>query len=183
MKRIAVFCASSEGNKPIYMEMAKEVGELIGARNYTLVYGGGSIGLMGALARGALSVGGKVIGVLPHFLTQKENAQEGIELIMVDSMHERKQKMHELTDACLTLPGGFGTMDELFEMITWGQLKLHQKPMALLNVNQYYSPLIQQLEVMKKEGLLKQEHQNLLLFDDNIERILEKMENYKPSNI
>lgn len=175
MKSIAVFCAASVGNQPLYLETAHQVGLAIAQRGLTLVYGGSKIGLMGEVARAALSVGGRVIGVLPHFLSSKEIALEGVKVIMVDTMHERKQKMCDLSDGFLTLPGGFGTLDEFFEMITWAQLQLKKAPNALLNCNGYYDFLLQQMDKMTEEGLLLQKNYDLVLRDENIERLLDKM--------
>jgi uncharacterized protein (TIGR00730 family) len=184
MKSIAVFCASAEGNHPIYRSVAEKVGKAIARKGYTLVYGGGSIGLMGVLASAALENGGKVIGVLPDFLEKRELGMvEVSELIIVESMHERKLKMSELSDGSLTLPGGFGTLEEFFEIITWGQLGLHKKPTALLNVENYYDHLIAHFHHMVKEGLLREEHFNLLMIDDDFERLLFKMENYRPPEL
>lgn len=180
MKRIAIYCASSEGTNPVYMEAAYHVGKTIAEKGYGLVYGGASVGCMGAVAKGALEQGGEVIGVLPHFLNKKEiAANELTELIMVDSMHERKLKMNELCDGSISLPGGFGTFEELFEMITWGQLALHRKPTCILNVNSYYDHLIQQLQFMKQEGLLQEKYLNMLLVDEDIYALISKMKNYK----
>ena len=180
MKNICVFCASAKGENPIYMENAFLLGKLIAQKGYGLVYGGAAIGCMGALARGALEGNGKVIGVLPHFLNRREISQTGLDqLIMVDSMHERKLKMNELTEGSITLPGGFGTLEEFFEIVTWGQLGLHQKPTALLNVNGYYDFLVAQLKHMNSERLLKGKHLDMLLIESNIEKLLNQMEVYK----
>lgn len=148
-------------------------------KQITLVYGGARIGLMGAVADGALSSGGKVYGVIPEFLRSKEIAHEGLtELILVNSMHERKIKMNELSDGVIALPGGFGTMEELFEMLTWAQLGLHKKPIALLNTNGFYNFLLNAIEIMVDEGFLKKTNQQMLLVDDDIDNLLVKMKNY-----
>jgi len=183
MKSIAVFCASSIGSKDIYREAAYKCGKTLAKKNIRLVYGGASVGLMGALADGALEAGGDVIGVLPHFLDRREIAHKKIVMIRVKSMHERKLKMHELSDACLTLPGGFGTMEEFFEMLTWAQLGLHEKPNAILNVNGFYDALINQFNVMVEEGLLKEKHRNILLIDNNIDTLIDKVLNYKAPEV
>ena len=184
MKRLSVFCASSEGNDPIYMEKAFAVGAALAKNNIGLVYGGASVGCMGAVAKGALSEGGEVIGVLPQFLNKREIAAFGLtELIMVDSMHERKLKMNQLSDGNITIPGGFGTFEELFEMATWGQLGLHTNPTAILNVNGYYDHLIAQMQHMTNEGLLKQEHLNTLVIETDIEILLQKMKGYTPPKL
>ena len=181
MKRLSVFCASSEGNHHIYMEKAFAVGAALARNNIGLVYGGASVGCMGAVAKGALSEGGEVIGVLPQFLNKREIAALGLtELIMVDSMHDRKLKMNELSNGNITLPGGFGTFEELFEMATWGQLGLHKNPTAILNVNGYYNHLIAQMEHMVKEGLLKKEHFETLVIEIDIDALLQKIEEYTP---
>lgn len=184
MKSIAVFCASSKGANDIYKENAYLTGKKIAEKGMRLVYGGATVGCMGAVAEGALDAGGEVIGVLPHFLDKREIAHLNItQLIRVESMHERKLKMHELSDGVLTLPGGFGTMEEFFEMLTWGQLGLHAKPCAVLNVNNFYAHLMLQLKMMNEEQLLKDKYLDMVLFDDSIEHLLIKMENYQAPEI
>jgi len=179
MKRITVFCGSSFGTEEIYKEQAALLGETLAKQNIELVYGGANVGLMGAVADAVLSKGGKVIGVLPNFLRSKEIAHQGLtELILVESMHERKTKMNDLCDGVIALPGGFGTLEELFEMITWAQLGLHKKPIAILNINGFYDSLIQLTEVMVSKGLLKEANQQMLLVSDTIDDLLDKMNNY-----
>ncbi|MFD1602455.1 TIGR00730 family Rossman fold protein [Flavobacterium artemisiae] len=179
MKRITVFCASSFGTDKIYEEQAVLVGKTLAEQNIELVYGGANVGLMGAVADGALQAGGKVIGVLPDFLRSKEIAHLGLtELILVESMHERKTKMSDLCDGVIALPGGFGTLEELFEMLTWAQLGLHKKPIAILNINGFYDALITLLETMTEKGLLKEVNQKMLLVSDNIDDLLYQMKNY-----
>lgn len=179
MKRITVFCASSFGTEKIYEEQAILVGKNLAEQNIELVYGGANVGLMGAVADGALNAGGKVIGVLPNFLRSKEIAHLGLtELILVESMHERKTKMNDLCDGVIALPGGFGTLEELFEMLTWAQLGLHKKPIAILNVNGFYDALITLLQTMTEKGLLKEVNREMLLVSDNIDDLLEQMKNY-----
>jgi uncharacterized protein (TIGR00730 family) len=179
LKRITVFCGSSLGNDDVYSLQATLLGQTLAKQNIELVYGGAKIGLMGAVAEGALSHGGKVIGVLPKFLRSKEIAHEGLtQLILVDSMHERKTKMNELCDGVIALPGGFGTLEEFFEMLTWGQLGLHQKPTAILNINGFYDSLIALVQTMTDKGLLKEVNQKMLLTSDNINDLLSKMMNY-----
>ncbi|MGO4293715.1 TIGR00730 family Rossman fold protein [Chitinophaga sp. RAB17] len=181
MKRIVVFCGSSAGKDPVYMEQAKLLGAALAERQLTLVYGGAKVGLMGAVADGALNAGGQAIGVLPHFLQQKELAHEGLtELILVDTMHERKTKMNELCDGVIALPGGFGTMEELFEMLTWGQLGLHKKPIGLLNINGFYDALIELSKTMTSNGFLKAENRDMLLCSNDINDLLQQMEQYEP---
>ncbi|MEO8589280.1 MAG: TIGR00730 family Rossman fold protein [Flavobacteriales bacterium] len=155
MQRIAVFCGASAGNDTIYHDAAQGVGRAIAARGMGVVYGGGHVGLMGAVADAALQAGGEVLGVIPGFMVEKELAHNGLtELLVVRDMHERKMRMHERSDAVIALPGGFGTMDELFELLTWRQLGLHAKPMGLLNVNGFYSPLLEQVARMDRDGFL-----------------------------
>jgi uncharacterized protein (TIGR00730 family) len=179
MKRITVFCGSSFGTEEIYKEQASLLGETLAKQNIELVYGGANVGLMGAVADGVLNNGGKAIGVLPNFLRSKEIAHLGLtELILVESMHERKTKMNDLCDGVIALPGGFGTLEELFEMITWAQLGLHKKPIAILNINGFYDSLIQLTEVMVSKGLLKEVNQQMLLVSDNIDDLLNKMNTY-----
>lgn len=179
MKRVVVFCGSSSGNDARFTEQALLLGETLAQQQIALVYGGARIGLMGAVADGALRAGGKVIGVLPRFLQSKEIAHaELTELHLVDSMHERKMLMNELCDGAIALPGGFGTMEEFFEMLTWAQLGLHQKPVALLNVAGFYDPLLALVQSMVDNALLKQSNQAMLLSSDNIDTLLDMMRNY-----
>ncbi|WP_281232559.1 TIGR00730 family Rossman fold protein [Flavobacterium gelatinilyticum] len=181
MNRITVFCGSSFGTDEIYQEQAVLLGKTLAKQNIGLVYGGANVGLMGAVADGALSENGTVIGVLPNFLRSKEIAHLGLtELILVESMHERKTKMNDLCDGVIALPGGFGTLEELFEMLTWAQLGLHKKPIAILNINSFYDSLIELTKVMVEKGLLKDVNQEMLLVSDNIDDLLEKMKNYTP---
>lgn len=184
MKRVTVFCGSSNGLNPIYAEQAFAFGKLLAEKNIELVYGGAKVGLMGAVAEGVLQHGGHVIGVLPHFLQQKEVAHTGLtELILVDTMHERKLKMHDLSDGAVALPGGFGTLEELFEMLTWGQLGLHRKPVAIYNTNGFYNPLIQMADTMVEEGFLKLVNREMLLVNDNAEALLSAMHTYQPVQV
>ncbi|MFC4476086.1 TIGR00730 family Rossman fold protein [Flavobacterium chungangensis] len=179
MKRITVFCASSFGTEKIYEEQAILVGKTLAEQGIELVYGGANVGLMGAVADGALNAGGKVIGVLPNFLRSKEIAHLGLtELVLVESMHERKTKMNDLCDGVIALPGGFGTLEELFEMLTWAQLGLHKKPIAILNINGFYDSLIALLQTMTEKGLLKEVNQKMLLVSDSIDDLLHQMQNY-----
>ncbi len=184
MKSIAVYCASSLGFEASWAKEARNVGAFMANRDITIVYGGGRVGLMGELANGALDNGGKVIGVIPDFLNSKEIGHQGISgLITVDTMHERKLKMSELCDGVIAMPGGFGTMEELFEMITWGQLGLHQKPVGVLNINGFYNHLILFVQEMEKAGLLKKENKDMLLVAATVEELLEKMENYNAPSV
>ncbi|WP_238654116.1 TIGR00730 family Rossman fold protein [Paenibacillus piscarius] len=181
MKSIAVFCGSSEGASPVYKECAIQLGKELAARNLTLIYGGATVGLMGAVADSVMQAGGQVIGVLPHFLKQREIEHTRLtELIMVDSMHERKLKMSELADGFIALPGGPGTMEEYFEIFTWAQLGLHQKPCGLLNVNHYYDPLISLFGNMAREQFMQEKHHAIMLNDTTPEGILRQMADYTP---
>lgn len=181
MKSIAVFCASAAGENPIYSESAYGLGKFLANSGIKVIYGGASVGCMGALARGALEAGGDIIGVLPNFLRRKEIAKLDLEeLILVDSMHERKLKMNELSDGVITMPGGFGTMEEFFEMLTWAQLGLHQKPIGIFNVNNYYDQLFGFIKHMNKEKLLKNKHMEILQISSSISELLGKMQHYNP---
>ncbi|MET0466220.1 MAG: TIGR00730 family Rossman fold protein [Chitinophagaceae bacterium] len=181
MKRVTVFCGSSFGTDKVFEEQAYALGKTLALSNIGLVYGGASVGLMGAVANGVLDQKGEVIGVLPDFLRQKEIAHAGLtELIIVETMHERKTKMNDLCDGVITLPGGFGTMEEFFEMLTWAQLGLHGKPIGLLNTDGFYTELLSLVHTMVKKGFLKKVNQDMLLADSNIDSLLEKMKNYQP---
>lgn len=178
---ICVYCGSSPGNDPEIIDQAQQLGNLLADREITLVYGAAKIGVMGAVAQGSLEKGGKVIGVIPEFLKIKEVVHTGLtELIVNDTMHERKMKLQELSDGFITLPGGFGTMEELFEVLTWSQLALHQKPVGMLNVNGFYDDLLCALEKMVEKGFLKQENLDILLVDTSIEGLLDQIQNFKP---
>ena len=179
MKSISVFCGSSMGIDPVYISQAILLGKTLAKQNIQLVYGGARVGLMGAVADGVLNNHGKVIGVLPYFLKSKEIAHKGLtELILVESMHERKMKMHELCDGIIALPGGFGTLEELFEMLTWGQLGLHKKPVGLLNVNGFYDNLNLLLQTMVHQGFLKEINFKMLLLSNDIDNLLHQMNTY-----
>ncbi|HWK99343.1 MAG TPA: TIGR00730 family Rossman fold protein [Parapedobacter sp.] len=181
MNNIVVFCGSSAGTDHIYEEQAFQLGRSLAEAGIGLVYGGAKVGLMGAVADGALQHGGKVTGVLPYFLRTKEIAHEGLtELFIVDTMHERKTKMNQLCDGIIALPGGFGTMEEFFEMLTWGQLGLHQKPMGLLNTEGFYDGLLALAQHMVNKGFLKTANQQMLLSSTAIPDLLHQMQNYQP---
>jgi len=176
---VTVFCGSSSGTDEIYKSQATLLGQTLAKQNIELVYGGANVGLMGSVADGVLSNGGKVIGVLPNFLKSKEIAHQHLtELILVETMHERKTKMNELCDGVIALPGGFGTLEEFFEMLTWAQLGLHKKPIAILNIDGFYDSLTILVQTMVDKGFLKEVNQQMLLVSDNIDELLEKMENY-----
>ena len=152
---LAVFCGSKNGNNPVYAEHAAELGKLLVKNNITLIYGGGSKGIMGAIANAVMANGGKVIGVITKKLVDWEHQHEGItDLSVVDDMHIRKQKMYDLCDAAVILPGGFGTLDEFFEMVTWNQLSIHDKKIYILNSANYFEYLLKHLEIMEKQGFL-----------------------------
>jgi len=177
MNALCVFCGSSPGNTPEYVELARSVGATLAARRIKLVYGGGRVGLMGALADAALRGGGEVIGVIPQMLLDKEVGHSGLsELRVVQTMSERKWLMGELSDAFVALPGGIGTMDELFEAWTWTQLDIHRKPCGLLNFNGFYDPLIAFVNRAVEEGFLRPRHRDALLVESQFERLLERLE-------
>jgi hypothetical protein len=179
MNRVTVFCGSSLGAEELFKSQATLLGQTLAKRNIELVYGGANVGLMGTVADGVLNNGGKVIGVLPYFLKSKEIAHEHLtQLILVETMHERKTKMNELCDGVIALPGGFGTLEEFFEMLTWGQLGLHKKPIAILNIDGFYNPLIILVQAMVDKGFLKEVNQQMLLISNNVDELLDKMENY-----
>ena len=180
LEKICVFCGSSEGNDLAIIQAAQKVGQLFAEREITLVYGAAKIGVMGILAKSVLDNGGNVIGVIPNFLKKKEVVHLGLtELITTENMHERKLKMQEASDGFIALPGGMGTLEELFEIITWLQLGLHQKPIGLLNINGFYDDLIKMLETMVRKGFLSMENYNLLLVDCDPASLLKKMEEFK----
>lgn len=181
MKSIAVFCGSSEGNDPEIIEQSYNIGKLFAKKKITLVYGAAKIGIMGKLAQGVIDYKGETIGIIPTFLKTKEIVHtELTELIITDNMHDRKVIMYEKSDGFIIVPGGFGTMDEFFEITTWGQLGLHTKPIGILNINHYYDALIVQCKLMVERGFLKQDHLDAVVMDTTIEGLLEKMNNYVP---
>jgi len=177
-KAICVFCGSSLGIRPSYRLAASELGQLLAAAGLTLVYGGGNVGLMGIVADSALAAGGEVIGVIPQALVAKEVSHSGLtKLHIVNSMHERKALMVSLSDGFVALPGGFGTADELCEILTWAQLGIHQKPVGLLNVDAFFDPLLEWMNHATREGFIRPEHRHLLLDDTNPGRLLSKLSN------
>lgn len=183
MKRLCVFCGASAGNDPAYARLAFEAGKLLASRGIGLVYGGGNVGLMGALADGALSMRGEVIGVIPHALEAKELAHKGAtEMRVVRSMHERKQLMHDLSDGFVALPGGLGTFDELFETLTWAQLGFHRKPVGLVNSRGYYDPLRALLSRAVSDGFVGSTQASLLLVEETLEALLPRMERWSAPN-
>jgi len=180
LESICVFCGSSEGNDERIIEAALELGKALANHQIDLVYGAAKIGIMGLIAKSALDQKGKVIGIIPEFLKLKEVVHLGLtELITTQNMHDRKLLMQNRSDGFITMPGGMGTMEELFEILTWLQLGLHSKPIGLLNVNHYYDDLIMMIEKMVKKGFLTMQNLELLIVDDQIDRLLEKMKNFK----
>jgi uncharacterized protein (TIGR00730 family) len=181
MKRVCVFCGSSPGSNGRYIEIARDVGRTLARRGLGLVYGGGSVGLMGAVASSALEAGGEVDGVIPRALEARELAHGSLtRLHRVASMHERKAKMNELSDAFLALPGGMGTLEELSEILTWAQLGLHAKPCGLLDVEGYYRPLVAYFDHAVAEGFLRPEHRQLVLVGGDVESLLAAFDGYAP---
>ncbi|MHC5531427.1 LOG family protein [Priestia megaterium] len=184
MKRIAVFCGSSNGASDLYIQGAKDLGKELAKRNIALVYGGASVGVMGAVADAVLEADGHVIGVMPTFLEEREISHKNLsELIVVESMHERKAKMAELVDGFITLPGGPGTLEEFFEIFTWAQLGLHQKPCGLLNINDYYTPLISLFNHMTEEQFLQEKYRSMALVDTEPQGLLDQLNTYQPPSV
>jgi uncharacterized protein (TIGR00730 family) len=179
MKSVTVFCGSSAGSDDIYRSEADRLGKALAEQSIRLIYGGAKVGLMGVVANAVLEAGGEVIGVLPRFLKSKEIAHDGLtELILVESMHERKTKMHQLSEGVIALPGGYGTLEELFEMLTWAQLGLHKNPIGVLNVNGYYDALISLVQNMVDKAFLKIVNQKMLLSSGEIAALLQAMKDY-----
>lgn len=185
MKSICVFCGSNAGNQPIYRSEAEKLGRLLAARGIEVVYGGGNIGLMGAVADACLEAGGTVVGVIPQALMGKEVAGRPVDhraltrLEVVDSMHTRKARMAELAEGFIALPGGFGTFEEFCEILTWGQLGFHAKPMGLLNMNGFYDPLLAMFDRAVADGFLRLQNRAMALADDDIEGLLAAMAAYR----
>lgn len=184
MNSIAVFCGSSVGASPIYKEGAEALGHALAERNITLVYGGASVGLMGAVADAVLERGGRVVGILPQFLQTREIAHKGLtELIVVQSMHERKSKMAELAEGFIALPGGPGTLEEYFEIFTWAQLGLHEKPCGLLNINHYFDPVISMFDQMTREKFMQEKYRSMVITDTTPQGILSQFSGYNPPSV
>lgn len=181
MKRICVFCGSNAGSRPEYADAAREFASLMAGRRIGLVYGGGNVGLMGILADAMLAAGGEVIGVIPASLVAREVAHHGVsELRVVQTMHERKALMNELSDGFVALPGGFGTLDEFFEILTWSQLGIHGKPCGLLNVAGYYNDLLLMLDRAVAENFLRPAHRDLVITDTDGGRLLGRLAAFVP---
>lgn len=184
MKSVCVFCGSSMGFHPIYKKSAYNLGKQIAKENLSLVYGGGSVGLMGVLADAVMEHGGEVTGIIPRFLYEEEVGHDGVtELIIVDSMHERKQKMAELAHGFIAMPGGIGTMEELFEIFTWSQLALIKKPIALYNVNNFFDDITHFLNKLVREGFIKEVTINMLINSNNIHELLAKIKAFNYTEI
>lgn len=182
MRAVCVYCGSSPGADPIYLETARALGTTLAERGLGLVYGGARVGLMGAMADAALAAGGAVTGVIPEPLRSRELAHEGLtDLVVVDSMHERKAVMAERADGFLALPGGLGTLEELFEVLTWAQLGIHRKPCAVLEVAGYWSPLLAFLDRAVEQGFVTQLSRDLLLVGEDAGRLLDRFEAFEPA--
>ena len=181
IRRICVFCGASAGNDPAYLAAAGAVGEGLARRGIGVVYGGGRVGLMGALADAALGAGGEVIGVIPQGLVDRELAHPSLtELDIVGSLHERKARMADLADAFIALPGGLGTLEELSEVVSWAQLELHAKPIGLLDVGEYWRPLLSWLDLAVVEGFVAPAHRRLIERADTLEALLERFAGWQP---
>jgi hypothetical protein len=181
MKRIAVYCGSNKGARPEYVAAAEQLGTLLACEKIELVYGGGCVGLMGAVANAALKNGGHVIGVIPEKLVIKEVIHENLpDQRIVKTMHERKALMAELSDGFIALPGGYGTFEEFFEVLAWSQLGWHQKPFGLLNIAGFYSQLMAFLDHTEKEGFIRPKHRELVLVESSVKKILQRMKNFQP---
>ena len=184
MKRLCVYCGSNPGSQPDYAEAAKKLARVLVERNIEVVYGGASVGLMGVLANAILAQGGHVIGIIPQTLVDKEVAHPGLsDLRVVKSMHERKMLMAELSDGFIALPGGLGTIEEFFEVMTWALLGLHQKPCGLLNIRDYYRSLIAFLDHATSEQFINGVHRAMLLVEDQPERLIERFERYRAPSV
>ena|SRR5437867_791726 len=181
LRRVCVFCGSSEGARPEYAEAAGSVGRLLAENSLTVVYGGGSVGLMGVLADAALAAGGRVVGVIPKVLMEKERVHARLtELRVVDTMHDRKRDMADLSDAFLALPGGIGTLEELFEVWTWGTLGIHQKPVGLLNIADYYTSLLKFVDDMVVERFVRESQRGMLVVSRSVEELLRSLADFQP---
>ncbi len=176
LNSVCVFCASSIGAKPVYAESARRFGEALAARGIALVFGGGCVGLMGVLADAAIDAGGRAIGVIPRALVEREIAHRGLTTLhVVETMHERKQRMADLADAFVMLPGGFGTWDEFCEVVTWAQLGIHRKPLGVLNVGGYYDPMLAMADRAVAEGFVSAAQRDRLVVDDDEDRLLDRL--------
>jgi hypothetical protein len=184
MKRFCVFCGSSAGARDDYTRAAQALAAAMARRGLGLVYGGGNVGLMGKIADAMLQAGGEVIGVIPQSLVAREVAHRGLtELRVVDTMHQRKALMNELSDGFIAMPGGFGTFEEFFEIVTWSQLGIHLKPSGLLNVSGYYDPLLKMLDHAVAERFVRPAHRELVIADDDADRLLQRLTDSKPVSV
>lgn len=184
IQSICLFCGSNKGTRAAYEQAACELGQTLAQRDIALVYGGGNVGLMGTAADAALAAGGRVIGVIPGFLREKELAHQGLsELHVTQTMHERKALMEDLSGGFVALPGGFGTYDELFEMLTWGQLSVHSKPIGLLNVDGFFDPLLAMIRHGVAEGFVAEGNLQLFVVAATIDELLAKMNAYRPAPV
>jgi uncharacterized protein (TIGR00730 family) len=180
IKRICVFCGSQSGSREVYGEQARALGRAMAERGIGLVYGGGGIGMMGAVADAVIEARGEVIGVIPYALASKEQARRDVDMRVVNTMHERKAMMAELSDAFIAMPGGFGTLEEMMETITWGQLGIHQKPVGLLNVAGYYDPLLAMIDRAVEEGFILQRYRNLFVASSGVDELFDLMLKFQP---
>jgi len=180
LKSVYIFCGSSKGLSSKYKDISQKLGQQLAEQNLEIIYGAGNVGLMGVVADAALEAGGKVVGVIPDFLKKWEVYHENLtELIVTETMHERKWIMEERSDSVIVLPDGFGTLDELFEILTWKQLHLHEKPIGILNIDGYYDPLLSHINNMVKEGFVKEINLELFVVANSIDDLLSKMQNAK----
>jgi hypothetical protein len=180
IKRICVFCGSNSGAREVYGEQARALGRAMAERGIGLVYGGGGIGMMGAVANAVIEARGEVIGVIPYALASKERARHDVDMRVVNTMHERKAMMAELSDAFIAMPGGFGTLEEMMETITWGQLGIHQKPVGLLNVAGYYDPLLAMIDRAIEEGFILSRYRNLFVASSGVDELFDLMRKFQP---
>ena len=182
--RICVFCGSNRGSNGVYLEAARSLGALFAKEGIALVYGGGSVGLMGELADSVLRAGGEAIGVIPHALWAREVGHRGLtDLRIVETMHERKAMMADLADAFIALPGGLGTLEEIFEIWTWAQLGLHQKPLGFLDIDGFYAPLMQFLDRAVSQAFLKEQHRAIAIIESDAEALLRRFETWRPPRV
>lgn len=184
MRRICVYCGSNDGARPLYADAARDLADVLVRHDLELVYGGADMGIMGIIAEAVLGRGGKVHGVIPKMLCDKEIAHQGLtELHVVSSMHARKSMMAALSDGFIALPGGFGTLEEIVEIITWGQLRFHDKPCGLLNVGGYFDHLLRYLDHANAEGFLRSENREMLLCDESAAGLIRKFERYSAPHV
>jgi uncharacterized protein (TIGR00730 family) len=184
LSSLCVFCGSSAGHRPLYRDTATALGQLLAARGIRLVYGGGNIGLMGTVAQAVMAAGGEVVGIIPQALLSREKGHRGVtRLEVVATMHERKARMAELADGFIAMPGGYGTLEEFCEILTWAQLGIHGKPVALLNVGGFFNALIDLFEHSEKEGFVRPEHRHLVIVEDAPEPLLAAMQAHRPPRV